>query len=277
MAVASLRDRALATARVLRDRLFAFTPADLARRLGALGVRPGDIVFVHVAFDRFAGFTGKPTDVLACLRAAVGPAGTILMPSMPFTGGAIDYARSGVAFDARRTPSRMGIVTELFRRTPGTLRSAHPTHPTLANGPLAAELLRDHAQAETPCGAHSPFAKLAEHDARILLVGPGIGVLTHFHYIEELLEPAMPFSPFTTERFTIAFTGPEGEARTVTTRLYDPACSKRRRLGLLEAALRGSGRWREARVGRLRLTLLVAAEVEATAREMAARGEYCYE
>jgi aminoglycoside 3-N-acetyltransferase len=260
------------------SKFYSFSQSDLTEALLSLGIRAGDVVLVHVAYNEFTGFTGRPSDVLNSLRSAVAEAGTLLMPSMPFTGTAVDYVRSGQMFDVRRTASCMGLVTELFRRCPGTIRSLHPTHPVLANGPRAKEMVQDHPLAHTPCGKHSPFAKLAEiDDGKIALLGTGIGSLTFYHYLEELLEGMLPPSPFTKESFNIAFRGYDGEMVNVTTRLFDAALSRRRDLGILERELKRNGGWRERKLGRrVPLAVLEAQVVRDTVRAMAENGMYCY-
>ncbi|NJS39886.1 MAG: AAC(3) family N-acetyltransferase [Rhodobacteraceae bacterium] len=60
-------------------------------------------------------------------------------------------------FDAKRTPSEMGLLTELFRRAPGAKRSLHPTHSVTALGPLAEQLTATHHQATTPSGRGTPL------------------------------------------------------------------------------------------------------------------------
>lgn len=254
----------------------AFTPGTLADELRALGLREGDVVLTHVAYNEFLGFTGGPSDVVKSLRDAIGESGTLLMPSMAFTGTALSYVRSGQMFDVRRTPSHMGLVTELFRRSPGTLRSLHPTHPILASGPKAEELLRGHPLARTPCGEHSPFAELSQHRAKILLLGTGIGALTFYHYLEELLEDMLPQSPFTSETFDVAFRGRDGETLQVSTRLFDPEVSRRRDLGALERELRAVGAWRQRKIGRVVAVLVEPDAVRDAVRSMAERGTYCY-
>jgi aminoglycoside 3-N-acetyltransferase len=254
----------------------AFSPSDLTNALVSLGLETGDVVFVHIAFNEFVGFTGRPSDVLASLRSAVSESGTLLMPSTGFDGTTVDYARSGQVFDVRRTASQMGLVTELFRRSSGTIRSLHPTHPALASGPRADELLRDHPLATTPCGQHSPYAKLCEADAKIALLGTGIGAMTYYHCLEERLESLLPESPFTQERFDLAYRGYDGETRHISTRLFDPRVAARRRLNALEDELKMRGSWRERSVGRVSVIVLEARAVHDAARAMAERGTYCY-
>ena len=257
-------------------RFRAFSSADLTDALLFLGVRGGDVVLAHIAYNEFFGFTGRPSDVVNSLRAAVTSSGTLMMPSMPFTGSALDYVQSGEVFDAARTPSRMGLVTELFRRSPGTIRSLHPTHPILANGPRAHKLTRDHLLARTPCGEHSPFAKLLQADGKIALLGTGIGTLTFYHYLEELLEHRFPESPFTKETFDVVFRGDQGEILHINTRLYEPRLSGRRRLEAIETELRKRRQWRERRLGRVSVVVLEARAVRDAVCDMAERGTYCY-
>src|SRR4051812_38144255 len=149
------------------SRFYAFSPAELTDALASLGIAPGDVVIAHVAYNEFIGFTGRPSDVIASLRAVLTPAGTLMMPSLPFTGSALAYVRSGEIFDVRRPPSGTGIAPELFRRPPAPRRSLHPTHSILASGPLAEQVIADHHLAPTPCGDPSPFAKLAEGNGKI--------------------------------------------------------------------------------------------------------------
>jgi aminoglycoside 3-N-acetyltransferase len=255
----------------------AFGAGDLLAVLGKLGIRPGDVLMVHSSFDRFAGFSGKPSDVIRALQDAVGPRGTILMPTLPFTGTAVDYASRGGVFDVRLTPSQVGLLTELFRRSPEVSRSVHPTHPVAAWGARTTEMLAHHHLARTPCGEGTPFARLLEHDGRILLLGADIESLTFFHYIEEALEPGMPMSPFTKEEFSLQSRDETGATLVSKTRLFDPSLSRRRDLRRLEAVLRRETKWAERRVGELAVVLLEARDVMEASKTLAAQGVYCYD
>jgi len=258
-------------------RWHGFGPDDLLATLRRLGVRSGDVMLVHSSYDRFAGFSGKPSDVLRVLQEAITPAGTILMPTLPFTGTAVDYVSRGSIFDVQRTPSQMGLLTELFRRSPEVSRSVHPTHPVAAWGRRAMYMLANHHLARTPCGEGTPFARLLEQDGRILLLGTDIGSVTFFHYIEEVLEPSMPMSPFTKEEFSLQSRDKTGAILVSKLRLFDPAVSRRRDLGKLERVLRQQANWVEARLGDLGIILLEARDVMAASKRLAAQGVYCYD
>ncbi len=272
----------LKQARLAHVRRFrSYGPADLAQALDQVGVRPGDAVMAHSAFDRFEGFRGSASEAIAALQTAVGADGTLLMPTLPFTGSAIEFVRPGVeegrVFDLKRLPSRMGLLTELFRRSPGVLRSVHPTHPVAARGAAAAAMVAGHHEARTPCGAGSPFARLVEADGKVLLLGTGIRAMTLFHLVEEVLESVMPFSPFLPLEFRLRVRAADGREHETVTRLFDPAVSGRRNLERLVPALKASGAWHRHDLKGLSIICLEARRVLATARELAERGHYCYD
>ena len=272
-----LKARLKQTRRSYIKSFHAFSAVDLARGIAALGIGAGDTLLVHSSFDAFLGFTGRPTDVIAVLQSAVGANGAVLMPTLPFGGTAVEYARRQLVFDVMRTPSRMGLLTELFRRSAGVVRSVHPTHPVAAWGRDAVALVEGHHMAHTPCGNGSPYARLRERRGKILLMGTGIGVLTFFHTIEEVLEQKLPASPFTDEVFHLQSRDNSGNIVATHTRLFEPGVSRRRNLDKLVPELRRRGAWRERRTGCLQLIGLDAEDVFETVSAMAETGTYCYD
>ncbi len=254
----------------------AWTADDLATLLRRLGIGAGDTLMVHSAFGKFTGFHGTPRDVVETLQALIGPEGTLLMPTMPFRGTAVQYAGENQVLDVRDTPSAMGIITETFRHMPGVRRSVHPTHPVAAWGAGAAEMIRDHHEAATPCGRGSPFARLPDRNGKILLLGAGINSMTYFHAMEEDLEPRMPFSPMTRETFVLRARDRDGNVVETTTRLYDPDLSRRRDLRLLIPWFKKLDAWTEEMIGGLDVILVNAADAREVGRTMAENGVYAY-
>jgi len=187
------------------DRRFALRPrlrhldAALDRRtlsedrlrelLGELGVVSGATVMVHCSMNDVGRRVPDMDALRLCrlLELLVGEDGTLLVPTFPFRGRQLDYVRSGPApFNPRRTPSRMGLLTEVFRRLPGALRSLHPTHSVAARGPMAEELLGEH-HLGTAFGERSPFYKLQACGG--IVVGLGVDIhhgFTVLHVAEEL-------------------------------------------------------------------------------------------
>ena len=100
----------------------------LIAQLHALGVQPGGVLLVHCAFSKVKPVEGGPAGLIAALQAALGPAGTLVMPSMSWD--------DEHPFDPRSTPciEEMGVVADTFWRQPGVLRSDSP-HSFAAAGP----------------------------------------------------------------------------------------------------------------------------------------------
>ena len=151
--------------------------SQLTEQLLALGVQPGGVLVVHTSFSAIAPVEGGPAGLIAALREALGPGGTLVMPSMSDV--------DDVPFDPATTPCRdMGIVADTFRRMPGVLRSDNP-HAFAAIGPRAAELTRPHP-VDVPHGLDSPPGRAYELDAQVLLLGVGHDANTTIHVAENM-------------------------------------------------------------------------------------------
>jgi aminoglycoside 3-N-acetyltransferase len=166
--------------------------ADLARRLPS----DSEIVMVHSSYENLLPmYTGSPVELVAALAGICGRERTLVMPAFVMGGRSFDregYFRNR-PFDVRSTPSDMGLLAEVFRRTPGVLRSLHPTCSICALGPLAGELTAGHHLARTGLGPDGPFGVMTRRRTAIL----GLGVeyyrcLTHAHTANDELGDAFP-------------------------------------------------------------------------------------
>jgi aminoglycoside 3-N-acetyltransferase len=155
----------------------AVTRTDLVAGLRDLGLTAGDLVQVHSSLSAFGHVEGGADAVVDALLEAVGPHGTVMVPT--FNHGAADI------FDIHTSPSTNGAITEALRQRPEAVRSLHPTHPTAALGPLAELLTRNHLPAGT-FGLTSPLGKLAAMGGQILLLGVGMSTNTMAHIGETL-------------------------------------------------------------------------------------------
>ena len=261
--------------RAYHQRFCAFTAADLKRALPSLGVHPGDVLMVHSGFDSFLGFHGGPVDVIRALQEVVGPGGTLMMPTMPFRGTAIEYALGDPVFDARRTLSRMGLISEVFRRFPGVVRSLHPTHSVAVWGSRADAIIAGHELAETPCGRLTPYGRLLDYDGKILLAGVPQSTMTFAYFVAEELEPRLAVPVLTRERYPMRWKDGDGTVRVSQVRLFSPRLDHD--LHPLVSELRRRNQWRERSVGRLRLMLVRARDVYGAAAALANRGLFIRE
>ncbi len=174
------------------------TRARIADGLALLGVRSGATLLVHSSLGALGWVAGGAHAVVLALLDALGPDGTLVMPT--HTGHLSDPARwrappvpeawwpviraETPAFDPVLTPTRdMGAIVEAFRHVPGVLRSAHPLTSFAAVGPAARHIVDDH-RLGSGLGEHSPLARLYELDALVLLLGVGHANNTSLHLAE---------------------------------------------------------------------------------------------
>lgn len=153
-----------------------FSPAELANQLRALGVEPGGVLLVHTSFRAVRPVEGGPLGLIEALRQAVGPQGTLAMPS--WTGS------DDEVFDPASTPASpdLGIVADTFWRQPGTLRSDHP-FACAASGPHAGRITADPLPLP-PHRPESPVGRVHDLDGQVLLLGIGHEEDTTLHLAE---------------------------------------------------------------------------------------------
>lgn len=207
-------------------------PVDLlVQQLLDLGVEPGGVLLVHTSFRAIRPVEGGPEGVVEALTRALGPDGTLVMPSWPDDGM--------VPFHPERTEvaADLGVVAQTFRRLPGTERSRH-LQAFAARGPRAGEILRD----PLPLPPHipaSPVGRVRDLDGQVLLLGVDHDADTTIHLAE--LEAGVPYG---VPKRCLA----EGEdgPRVVEYRENDHCCARFRLVG---GWLRDSGRQREGPAG----------------------------
>jgi aminoglycoside N3'-acetyltransferase len=212
-------------------------------QLRALGVEPGGILLVHTSFRAVRPVEGGPVGLIEALRIALGPEGTLVMPS--WTGD------DDAPFDRVTTPAAgdLGATADLFWRLPGVVRSDHP-FACAAIGPHADEIVKT----ELPLPPHtpgSPVGRVHDLDGQVLLLGVGHDADTSLH-VAELLAGV----PYGIARHCTVTR--DGRAVRVDYRENDHCCQ---RFALADDWLRRRGLQREGAVGQATARLFRARDV----------------
>ena len=181
------------------------TQREIEEGLLALGLQPGAIVVVHSSLSSLGPVSGGANAVIDALIEAVGPEGTLMMPTHP--------ARDGRTFDPDVIPSDMGVISETFRLRPGVLRSRHPYHPVAGYGARAEEILSDHEESAVPDGPETPYGRLITLGGKVLHIGCDLDTMTLLHTVEAELD--LPYL----RELDMKYVGENGEVRAMTIRL----------------------------------------------------------
>ncbi len=226
----------------------SFTIAQVEAQLAELGVRRGGVLLVHTSFRAVRPVEDGPLGLIAALRRALGPEGTLVMPTM--TDGES-------VFDPRSTPtSEMGITAELFWRQDGVVRSTHPGGSFAAAGPLA-EVICAPQPLSPPHGVDSPPGRVHAEGGQVLLLGVTQGESTTLHVAESIA--GVPYS--TAHPCVVEI---DGKIERVMIAETDHCCTGFQRM---DAWLDARGLQRRGRIGNAESRLANARDVVAVAVE----------
>ena len=261
---------------LLARALFAYSRTELEKTLRAIGIQPGDSLFVHSGFQRANGFTGSASDVVESLLEVVGKEGHLLMMSIPYRGSSQKYTEGDPVFDVPRTPSAVGLISEVFRRRSGVLRSLNPLHPVLAYGPLAEWLVADHEKCAHSCGKGSPFERFLNLHGKFLFFDAKFSSLTFMHYVEHIFSPRSPVHLYHPTPAMVRVKDAAGREFLVRQFFFSEAARQRRNFAPVERKLLADGTLRKARIGNTRLLCVSAREVVDASATLIERGQGIY-
>lgn len=195
----------------------AITRSKLAAQLLALGLEPGETLIVHTRMSAIGWVVGGAETVIRALLDVLGPRGTLCAYASweehvyHAEEWAPEHRRAYLAeppaFDPRTAEAvrEHGRVPERLRTWPSAQRSVHPEASVVAVGPRAAWIVDPH---EDGYGPASPFARLVEAGARVLILGAPLETITMLHHAEAIAAA----EPKRRVAFRVAVAGPDGEA-----------------------------------------------------------------
>lgn len=168
---------------------------DIINALENVGVKRGQTIMVHTSLSSLGFVCGGPQTIIEALLESVGPEGTIMMPTQswknldPSTGVHWEVPEefwsiirdNWPPYNKDITPTNTkGVVAEMFRKWPGTIRSGHPARSVAAIGKNAKYLVDKHDLSNI-FGDESPIGKLYQLNGYILLIGVGYDKNTSLH------------------------------------------------------------------------------------------------
>ncbi|MDF2858409.1 MAG: family N-acetyltransferase [Neobacillus sp.] len=157
-----------------------YTKQDLLAHLKDLAIDGSGTLLVHSSMKSIGEVEGGAETVLDALTEYMKD-GLLVFPTHTWSYINAENPR----FHVSESPSCVGLLTELFRKRPGVVRSWHPTHSVAALGKNAREFVAGNEKFDTPCARESSWGKLLDQKATILLIGVDLRRCTYIHGVEE--------------------------------------------------------------------------------------------
>ncbi|MEY2962754.1 MAG: hypothetical protein RL754_15 [Bacteroidota bacterium] len=244
-----------------RERGAVLTKDQLVAELKVAGVERGRDLLVHSSLSAIGYVDGGPDAVIEALLEVIGPEATLLMPSSPVV--TLQAKHELAVFDVDQTPSKMGAITEVFRKNWAQYRSAHPLEPVCAYGPKAQWYTEDHLLDGTSYGKNSPWNRHMERGGQLLYIGTTlINSGTSLHAVEDAIgADSMPMPVYMPEsrEFEVSF---GGKRQTVQSRVHNPEVSATRKCDGLIPLLERRGTLKRVLLGKAECLLVDAGQMK---------------
>ncbi len=258
--------------------LLSYDSSALVRSLRKKGLKLGDAVMVHSSWRPSNGFLGKPVDMISALKEVVGSDGLLSMTSMTYQNeSSREFLARQVPVKIHRSASKMGLLTEVFRRGKGVERSLNPAHPILAWGDRAAWFIEGHDKVECSFGKGSPFDKLLQLKGKILCIDAPFSTITFTHFLEDRIAASLPFELYEPEPMLGRVIDRDGVEHGVTTRVLSEAANLLRREERLIQELDALGLVQRFRVGNTRFLLIECEPMTQCVDKMVAEGNVFFD
>ena len=204
------------------------TKESLIQNLQSIGIQKGDSLLVHSSLSKMGYLENGPETLIDALLEVIGSKGNLLMPSSPNALLQLDYIKSNTLFDVQHSPSKLGAITEVFRKRKDVIRSLNATEPVCALGPDAYFLTEGHFNELTPYTSKSPFYRLTEKNGKILYIGVTLANAgTSLHLLEDAVDFKYPV--YFHEVFDVKIKDATGHIHEVKTKVHNPEYSKKRK------------------------------------------------
>lgn len=163
-----------------KDGDFLYTFNSIKEDLLNMGIDPKGTLLVHSSMKSIGNVDGGAETVLDAFIDYMRD-GLLIFPTHTWA----DIDEEHPVFDSRSSKSCTGILTNLFMKRQGAVRSLHPTHSVAAMGRDAKEYTEGEELAVTPAPKSGCWGRLYDRNATVLFVGCRLDRNTFIHSVEE--------------------------------------------------------------------------------------------
>ncbi len=156
-----------------------YTKTDLINFISDIGIKRDDTLLIHSSMKSIGEVENRADTVLDAFIEYMKP-GLLIFPTHTWAKINDKYP----VFNPLTEPSCVGILSNLFLKRPGVVRSWHPTHSVAALGKDAASFVSGEELGDTPCPRTGCMGKLYDRKAKILFLGCSLKSNTFLHGVE---------------------------------------------------------------------------------------------
>lgn len=166
----------------MNSKIANYNKQQLKGQLESMGLKGDETILIHSSMKAIGAVDGGADTVLNAWMEYFKD-GLLLLPAHTWKTVNADNP----VYNPYTTPSCVGLLTNMFMKRDGVIRSLHPTHSMSGYGKNAAEYLAGEEYNNTPCTPGGCYDRLKEVGGKVLLVGVGHERNTYIHSVEEVL------------------------------------------------------------------------------------------
>ena len=166
----------------MNSKIGNYNKQQLKDQLESMGLKGDETILIHSSMKAIGAVDGGADTVLDVWMEYF-KNGLLLLPTHTWKTVNADNS----VYNPYTTPSCVGLLTNMFMKRDGVIRSLHPTHSMSGYGKNAAEYLAGEEYNNTPCTPGGCYDRLKEVGGKVLLVGVGHERNTYIHSVEEVL------------------------------------------------------------------------------------------
>ena len=257
---------------------FSYDDEKFVDNLMSMGISRGDVIMVHSSWLSLNGFKGRPVLMVNALKRLIGETGLLIMPSLSYQNeSTADYLRRRKVMNVKRTPSMMGLLSEVFRRGSGVRRSLSPTHSLVAWGNESKSFVAGHEACQVPFGKNSPFDKLLKMNGKILTIDAPFSTITFTHFLEDRIASHLNFPLYEESSFFGKLIDYDGEEHEIEVKVLSRQANNLRREQRLINELNKQGVIKRRKVGNTQLMLIDCKAMSDCVDEMIVKGDLFFD
>lgn len=166
----------------MNSKIGNYNKQQLQDQLESMGLKGDETILIHSSMKSIGEVDGGADTVLDAWMEYFKD-GLLLLPTHTWKTVNADNP----VYNPQTTPSCVGLLTNMFMKRDGVIRSLHPTHSMAGYGKSAAEYLAGEEYNNTPCTPGGCYDRLKDAGGKVLLVGVGHERNTYIHSVEEVL------------------------------------------------------------------------------------------